>query len=83
MSLAEQRGRQPGHVVRLPPPPPPPPADVIPQVSTGRGGAGNLVAHPVPDDDSLPGAERGRELSPHPGASDHVRCVSTAKQHAH
>ncbi|AUB27483.1 cytoplasmic protein [Cryptococcus neoformans] len=55
MSLAEQRGRQPGHVV-----------------STGRGGAGNLVAHPVPDDDSLPGAERGRELSPHPRASDHV-----------
>ncbi|EAL18515.1 hypothetical protein CNBJ1570 [Cryptococcus deneoformans B-3501A] len=42
------------------------------QVSTGRGGAGNLVAHAIPDDDFVPGAERGRELSPHPNANEHV-----------
>ncbi|WVQ79916.1 hypothetical protein IAT38_002017 [Cryptococcus sp. DSM 104549] len=35
-------------------------------VSTGRGGAGNLVPHANQDDAVTPGAERGRELSPHP-----------------
>ncbi|WVQ91813.1 hypothetical protein IAS59_005617 [Cryptococcus gattii] len=55
MSFAEERGRQPLHVV-----------------STGRGGAGNLVAHPILDDGFVPGAERGRELSPHPSTNDHV-----------
>ncbi|WWD00739.1 hypothetical protein V866_007674 [Kwoniella sp. B9012] len=36
--------------------------------STGRGGAGNLMKSPTrgQDLDAQPGAERGRELSPHP-----------------
>ncbi|KAK8847536.1 hypothetical protein IAR55_005394 [Kwoniella newhampshirensis] len=52
MSLAEERGRQP-------------------IISTGRGGAGNLVnklesPNRGIDPSVAPGAERGRELSPHP-----------------
>ncbi|WWD21627.1 hypothetical protein CI109_106113 [Kwoniella shandongensis] len=52
MSFAEERGRQP-------------------VISTGRGGAGNLInklnsPNRGIDPQVAPGAERGRELSPHP-----------------
>nr|ODN93646.1 cytoplasmic protein [Cryptococcus depauperatus CBS 7855] len=40
-------------------------------VSTGRGGAGNLVSHVATDVDMTPGVERGRELSPQ-ALGDHV-----------
>jgi hypothetical protein len=69
--LEAQRGRQPivstpgscGRCASL----------TLPQVSTGRGGAGNIIRSPSQgvDPDSVPGVERGRELSPMPNG-DHV-----------
>ncbi|WVO16662.1 hypothetical protein L204_104342 [Cryptococcus depauperatus] len=48
-------------------------------VSTGRGGAGNLVSHVATDVDMTPGVERGRELSPQ-ALGDHADAKEEALQ---